>query len=131
VSPLPDTDRERPPGKRPGTHDILVSELPGSETMSAIDIRCEVAAAGWRCRVSVSDAGGTSDHDVTIDELASFVPPVPHDPDLADIERLVHETFLFLLEREPRTSILRAFTLSDVSRYFPDYPDAVRVRLAD
>jgi hypothetical protein len=36
-----------------------------------------------------------------------------------DHERVVLESFRFLLEREPATSILRQFSLSDISRYFP------------
>ena len=47
-----------------------------------------------------------------------------------DVERLVYETFDFLLEREPRESILRAFDLTVVSRYFPEYDDEIRSRLA-
>ena len=49
-------------------------------------------------------------------------------PDL-DAERLVRETFLFLLEREPATAILPEFSLDQVSRYFPEYHDEVRARL--
>ncbi len=45
-------------------------------------------------------------------------------------ERVVRETFAFLLEREPATSILRTFSLADVSRYFPEFPDELRTRLA-
>jgi hypothetical protein len=45
-------------------------------------------------------------------------------------ERVVRETFAFLLEREPATSILRSFSLADVSRYFPEFRDELRTRLA-
>ena len=46
-----------------------------------------------------------------------------------DEERIVRETFDFLLEREPHTSILPEFSLDDVSRYFPDFPDELQRRL--
>ena len=46
-----------------------------------------------------------------------------------DRERIVRETFGFLLEREPHTSILPEFSLEDVSRYFPDFPDELQRRL--
>ncbi len=46
------------------------------------------------------------------------------------MERLVYETFAFLLEREPRSSILRAFDLTEVSRYFPEFEAEMAHRLA-
>jgi hypothetical protein len=42
---------------------------------------------------------------------------------------LVHESFVFLLEREPPTSILRSFSLDVIGRYFPEYPTQMRRRL--
>jgi hypothetical protein len=39
-----------------------------------------------------------------------------------DEERLVRESFAFLLEREPAGAILREFDLDVISRYFPEYP---------
>jgi len=49
----------------------------------------------------------------------------------ADVERLapgaddptdlVRRSFVFLLAREPKESILRTFDLPIISRYFPDY----------
>jgi hypothetical protein len=47
-----------------------------------------------------------------------------------DLERVVRESFRFLLEREPATSILRQFSLSDISRYFPEYPSELERRLS-
>ena len=38
-----------------------------------------------------------------------------------DLERVVRESFCFLLEREPATSILRQFSLSDIARYIPGH----------
>ena len=46
-----------------------------------------------------------------------------------DEEVIVRETFDFLLEREPATSILPEFSLEDVSRYFPDFPEELQRRL--
>jgi hypothetical protein len=42
---------------------------------------------------------------------------------------LVRASFEFLLEREPATSILRAFSLDVISQYFPGYPAQIRARL--
>lgn len=43
----------------------------------------------------------------------------------ASVEDLVSDSFKFLLEREPPQSILRRFSLSDIERYFPYYPEAI------
>ena len=43
--------------------------------------------------------------------------------------RLLEESFRFLLEREPNTSILSRFDLSVIERYFPDYTAEIRRRL--
>jgi len=44
-------------------------------------------------------------------------------------ERLVEESFRFLLEREPNTSILSGFELPVIRRYFPEYEGEIRKRL--
>jgi hypothetical protein len=96
--------------------------------MSAIDVGCAQTPTGWRCAVTIDDGRGTTAHDVTVateeaDALAAAA-------DAADVERLVYETIAFLLEREPKESILQAFDLSVVGRYFPDYEHEIRSRLA-
>ena len=98
--------------------------------MTDIEVRCQVVIDGWQCRVDVSDAGRTYAYDVRIGEPGSFLPSVVPYPGFTDMERLVRETFVFLLEREPPTAILDAFDLDEVSRYFPAYPSEMRVRLA-
>ena len=45
-------------------------------------------------------------------------------------KRLIKESFRFLLEREPNTSILRSFHITDISRYFPNTNLEIRRRLA-
>ena len=47
-----------------------------------------------------------------------------------DPERAVRESFRFLLEREPATSILRQFSLSDIARYLPEYLSELERRLS-
>lgn len=44
-------------------------------------------------------------------------------------ERLIQVSFEFLLEREPKESILRSFALPVIARYFPEYPTEIRRRL--
>jgi hypothetical protein len=69
-----------------------------------------------RFEVSVRDGGSSTDHDVS---LASI-----------DLERLgsgrspeafVRACFEFLLEREPKESILRSFDVGEIARYFPEF----------
>jgi hypothetical protein len=45
------------------------------------------------------------------------------------VEKLVEQSFQFLLEREPNTSILRAFELPTIQRYFPEYEKTIRTML--
>jgi hypothetical protein len=47
-----------------------------------------------------------------------------------DLERVVRESFDFLLEREPASSIMSEFSLDVISRYFPEYPQELRQRLS-
>jgi hypothetical protein len=42
-------------------------------------------------------------------------------PGASDPEDLVRRSFAFLLEREPKESILRRFELPLIGRYFPEY----------
>jgi len=47
----------------------------------------------------------------------------------ASPEDLVMESFRFLLEREPKESILRSFDLMVIGRYFPKYRREIVKRL--
>ena len=88
-------------------------------------VDCEELDSGWRCTVTVGDDPGATRHDVTVDEstLADLAPG-------ATATKLVLESFGFLLEREPRESIMRRFDLPIIGRFFPEYPDEIRRRLA-
>ena len=48
----------------------------------------------------------------------------------ASAEDLLRESFRFLLEREPNTSILRSFDLPVISSYFSEYETDIRRRLS-
>lgn len=50
-------------------------------------------------------------------------------PDV-DPAQLVERSFAFLLEREPASSILGRFGLEVIERYFPEYREQMRRRLA-
>jgi hypothetical protein len=96
--------------------------------MNRIDVRCTAIPTGWRCAVSIDDGRGTSAHDVTV--ATENATDLAAATDQSDVERLVYETIAFLLEREPKESILRAFDITVVSRYFPEFESEIRSRLA-
>ena len=75
--------------------------------------------------IEVSETGGTSRHIVTataahLAELGVDAPP----------ERVLIESFQFLLEREPKEAILNRFELPIIGHYFPEDPAEIRRRLA-
>ncbi len=45
-------------------------------------------------------------------------------------EELLKRSFEFLLEREPKESILARFDLSVISRYFPEYEREIKRRIS-
>lgn len=77
-----------------------------------------------RYRVTVDEGGSRSTHEVTVTaaDLGRYAPG-------AEITRLLEESFAFLLEREPKESILGRFDLPVIERYFPEYPTEIRQRL--
>jgi len=82
-------------------------------------VSAEMQGENWRCRVSVDHAGQRTRHLVTV--TPSEVKRWAEGSEREDVERLVAQSFDFLLEREPPTAILAAFDLSVIERYFPDY----------
>lgn len=47
----------------------------------------------------------------------------------ASPEKLVRESFRYLLEREPKEAILRSFDLTVITNYFPAYEGVIKKRL--
>ena len=86
--------------------------------MTDIEVTATPDSDGWTASVVVTDPDGASSrHEVTVtravlDRLA---------PGADDPVDLVRRSFEFLLEREPKESILRSFELPEIGRYFPDY----------
>ncbi len=75
-------------------------------------------------RVEVIEPGSQSSHQVTLRsvDLARYAPSV-------EPETLLRASFEFLLEREPKESILGSFDLPVIERYFSEYPREIRKRL--
>jgi hypothetical protein len=80
---------------------------------------------GDRYRVEVSEGRSRTTHEVTatMDAVQRFGAG-------ASAERLLEESFRFLLEREPKESILQSFEIGVIARYFPEYPAQIARRLA-
>ena len=76
-------------------------------------------------RVEIHEGASRTIHTVTanVDDLQRYGGDVQP-------EILIEKSFEFLLEREPKESILRAFDLPVIEQYFPDYPNAIRLGLA-
>ena len=77
-------------------------------------------------QVTVREGASRTTHTVTVDpaygrSLAG---------DAGDHAELVRRSFEFLLEREPKESILSSFALPVIGRYFPEYEREIRSRLA-
>jgi hypothetical protein len=90
-----------------------------------IIVGCESADIGWHCTVTVGEDPAATTHRVSLsaDDIGHLGPP-----GIAP-EQLVEESFAFMLEREPRESILREFELPVIGRFFPEYEIEIRRRL--
>ena len=75
--------------------------------------------------MTVNVAGSQTTHRVTVPE--SFSKPLLSGG--RSLEELVRVSFEFLLEREPKESIMKEFDITVISRYFPAYEDELRERL--
>ncbi len=93
--------------------------------MAKIDVKQSERDNTYQFEVTVQERDSQTRHQVTLSR--------------ADYERLaggeaspaelVTESFRFLLEREPKESILRSFDLTVITRYFPEYEREIRKRL--
>ena len=79
-----------------------------------------VAAAGDSYEVVVDENSTSTTHTVTATPA-----DVARYGQGAAPEVLVEASFRFLLDREPKESILARFDLPVIARYFPEYPDRV------
>ncbi len=75
--------------------------------------------------VEVTDGDETTSHRVIVPQS------LLDDWGLEDsaAEDVVRESFVFLMEREPASSILPEFSLAIIPRYFPEYRDELPDRL--
>jgi hypothetical protein len=93
--------------------------------MADIEVQKSEHGDRYQFQVTVRERGSESRHRVTLrkadyERLAGGK---------ASPEALVTESFRFLLEREPKESILRSFDLTVIGRYFPEYDREIVRRL--
>jgi hypothetical protein len=93
--------------------------------MAQIEVQVTNQGEPYAFQVTVREGGTETRHRVTLRQAdyqrlsGGTVPP----------EALVRESFRFLLEREPKESILRAFDLAVIGRYYPAYEREIGGRL--
>lgn len=93
--------------------------------MAEIDVSMTEGEDQYDFVVTVAEGRGGTSHRVTLkkgdyqDLVGGRVSP----------QALVKESFLFLLEREPKESILRSFDLMVIGHYFPQYRREIVKRL--
>ena len=72
--------------------------------------------------VVVKEGQSKTEHTVTIDQDYYYRLTQGAVPE----EKLIEESFKFLLDRESKESILRRFNLKVINRYFPEYEKIIR-----
>ena len=71
--------------------------------------------------VVVVEGGGKSQHRVTVDRALFQQLSAGR----ATPEGLIQAAFLFLLDREPKESILSRFDITVIAKYFPEFPKKI------
>lgn len=93
--------------------------------MAEIEVSTTEGENHYQLAVTVAEGRSETRHQVTL-KKSDY-------QDLAESraspEALVEESFRFLLEREPKESILRSFDLLAIGRYFPEYRREIVKRL--
>ncbi len=87
--------------------------------------RKEEDATGWVFEVAISEPGSETVHTVTLSK-ADYERLTKEE---APPENLIECSFEFLLQREPKESILRRFDLTKIGFYFPENEQEIRQRL--
>jgi hypothetical protein len=72
--------------------------------------------------VTVAEGAESSSHRVTVARSDLERLGAPEEPP----ERFVARCFEFLLQHEPKESILSSFDVTDIGRYFPEFEESIR-----
>jgi hypothetical protein len=93
--------------------------------MATIEVKKTDHGDRYEFQVTVRERGRETRHRVTL-RKADYERLAGGE---ASPEDLVTESFWFLLEREPKESILGSFDLTLIGRYFPEYEREIAKRL--
>lgn len=93
--------------------------------MAEIDVETKEHNDSYEFQVTVREGQSETRHRVTLNksDYSQLV------GEQTSPQALVEESFRFLLEREPKESILRSFDLLVIGRYFPEYRREIAGRL--
>lgn len=89
-----------------------------------VAVRAESMGEDWLCEVRIDHAGQRTQHTVTV--TRADLERWAGGTERQHVEKLVSQSFDFLLERESPNAILATFDLSVIQRYFPEYDAAFR-----
>ncbi len=93
--------------------------------MAEIDVQTTSEGEDWAFQVTVSEGGSRTSHRVTLTgDAYKRLTNEDCGPD-----ELVRRSFEFLLEREPKESILSEFDITVIGRYFPEYEREIAERV--
>lgn len=81
-----------------------------------IDVQCSGQGDPLEFDVTVTEDDGSSRHHVTMDRVTAA-----RLGDLAAPERCIEAAFRFLLDREPKESIMGRFDVTVIATYFPEF----------
>jgi hypothetical protein len=93
--------------------------------MAEIEVQTTEQDDRYEFQVTVREGGSETRHRVTL-QKSDYSELVGEE---GSPEALAEESFRFLLEREPKESILRSFDLMVIGRYFPEYRQEIVRRL--
>jgi hypothetical protein len=85
-----------------------------------IDVTCTSDSDPLTFDVTVKESDGSSRHQVTMSRDTAARLAGSHAP-----EACIEAAFRFLLDREPKESIMGRFDVTVISRYFPEFESAL------
>lgn len=92
-----------------------------------IDVTKTSGPQPYRFDVVLSEGGGETRHEVTMsEETFARLAGGAHSPEVC-----LEAAFRFLLDREPKESILNRFDVDVISRYFPEFEQEMPRYLED
>jgi hypothetical protein len=104
------------PQRRLSAVDLSLFDTGGKDS-AMIQVRLTAERDPFIFDVVVSEGKAETRHHVTMSrEMCERLTAGKHTP-----ERCLEAAFLFLLDREPKESILRRFDVTEISRYFPEF----------